>query len=101
MDSDYCVLVVEPTAFGFHNFKMVWELATLLCKPCGVVINKQTEDYEPLEHFCRNKGLSVLARIPYDPTLAKHLANNEIAAECIGEQKGLFEAILQKIGGCL
>ncbi|NLD61192.1 4Fe-4S binding protein [Candidatus Sumerlaeota bacterium] len=101
MDSDYCVLVVEPTAFGFHNFKMVWELATLLRKPCGVVINKQTEDYEPLEHFCRNKGLSVLARIPYDPTLAKHLANNEIAAECIGEQKGLFEAILQKIGGCL
>ncbi len=23
MDADYCVLVVEPTAFGFHNFRMV------------------------------------------------------------------------------
>lgn len=101
MDSDYCVLVVEPTAFGFHNFKMVWELATLLRKPCGVVINKQTECYEPLEKFCGNKGLSVLARISYDPILAKHLANNEIATEYIDGQRQLFEAILRKIGGCL
>ena len=29
---DACLLVAEPTAFGFHNFKMVYELATLLQK---------------------------------------------------------------------
>ena len=39
--ADYCVLVVEPTAFGFHNFQMVYELVNLLHKPCGVVINKR------------------------------------------------------------
>ena len=38
--ADYCVLVVEPTAFGFHNFQMVYELVNLLHKPCGVVINR-------------------------------------------------------------
>ena len=39
-DADYCLLVAEPTAFGFHNFCMVHELAGILGKPCGVVINK-------------------------------------------------------------
>lgn len=32
MDADYCLLVAEPTAFGFHNFRMVHELVTLLEK---------------------------------------------------------------------
>lgn len=101
LDADYCVLVVEPTAFGFHNFRMVWELASLLEKPCGVIINKQTAPYEPLERFCEEKRLPVLDRIPYAPALAGRLAENEIAVESIPEQGERFEAILQKIGGRL
>ncbi|MCD8133147.1 MAG: ATP-binding protein [Clostridiales bacterium] len=101
MDADYCVLVAEPTAFGFHNFRMVYELAGLLKKKCGIVINKQTEGYAPLEQFCRENRLSVLARIPYDPMLAERLAGNEIAVKCIPEQRKLFTDILEQIGGAL
>ena len=64
MDADFCVLVAEPTAFGFHNFQMVYELVSLLGKPCGVVINKQDAPYEPLEQFCREQGLPILAKNP-------------------------------------
>ncbi len=41
MDADFCILVAEPTAFGFHNFQMVYELVTLLGRKCGVIINKE------------------------------------------------------------
>lgn len=101
MDVDYCLLVVEPTAFGFHNFQMVHQLATLLQKPCGVIINKQAESYEPLECYCQEKALPVLDRIPYDSALGKRIAENEIAVACIPQQKQRFESILKKIGGCL
>lgn len=101
MDADYCVLVAEPTAFGFHNFQMVHELAALLQKPCGVVINKQTEPYTPLEDYCREKGLPVLDRIAYDPALGKLLADNEIAAEMLPGYRERFAAIWKKIGGRL
>ncbi|MCD8054266.1 MAG: 4Fe-4S binding protein [Lachnospiraceae bacterium] len=101
MDADYCVLVVEPTAFGFHNFRMVYELANLLEKKCGVVINKQTEVYLPLEQFCAEKQLPVLARISYDSGLAGRLAGNEIVSECVPEQRKLFADILEQIGGVL
>jgi MinD superfamily P-loop ATPase len=47
--ADYCLLVAEPTAFGFHNFKMVHKLVRLLHKSCGVVINKASGEYLPLE----------------------------------------------------
>lgn len=101
VDADYCVLVAEPTSFGFHNFQMVYELAGLLKKRCGVVINKQTEVYVPLEQFCKENHLPVLARIPYDPLLAERLAGNEIAATCIPGQRKLFTDILEQIGGVL
>ena len=99
MDADYCVLVVEPTSFGFHNFRMVLELVLLLKKKCGVIINKQTAVYQPLEDFCAKYGLPVLDRIYYDAELAGHLANNDIAVECMPTQMERFPRIMVKMGG--
>lgn len=99
--ADYCLLVAEPTAFGFHNFKMVWELVTLLKKPCGVLINKMDTPYGPLEDFCRERKIPVLARLPYDTRTAQAISRGQIP--CLQDEKlgELFQSILKKIGGCL
>ena len=99
--ADYCLLVAEPTAFGLHNFKMVYELVRLLGKPCGVLINKQDDPYEPLERFCEEQGIPVLARIPFDPEAAECIAAGEIAAEKLPRYRELFQGLLEKIGGSL
>lgn len=99
--ADYCLLVAEPTAFGLHNFKMVHELVHLLGKPCGVLINKQDAPYEPLERFCEEQGIPVLARIPFDPEAAECIAAGEIAAEKLPRYRALFQGLLEKIGGSL
>ncbi len=101
MDADYCLLVAEPTAFGLHNFKMVYELASLLGKKCGVLINKQDAPYEPLESFCREAGLPILERIPFDREAAECIAAGEIAAERLPRYRELFTRLLEKIGGGL
>lgn len=101
MDADYCVLVVEPTAFGFHNFQMIYELVTLLGKPHGIVINKEETPYQPLEAFCEEHEIPVLARIPYDPEVAALAANGEIVFEKKKRMKDLFTSLLEKIGGAL
>lgn len=101
MDVDYCLLVAEPTAFGFHNIKMVYELVTLLGKPCGMVINKETAPYLPLEEFCRERNIPILARIPYDSEVAARIAKGEIVAEMMPEEAGRFSALLDAIGGGL
>lgn len=96
-DSDYSIIVVEPTAFGFHNFKMVYELINVLGKDCGIVINKYTEDYPELEDFCRENEIEVLLRIPYSQNLATVSANAELVAmhdEKIHED---FENLLERL----
>ena len=98
-DADHCILVAEPTAFGFHNFCMVQELCSLLGKPCSVVINKMDAPYEPLEKFCEAHELPILARIPYDPRAALLASQGRLLYEESPEAKKLFDGILTRIGG--
>lgn len=100
-DADYCVLVAEPTAFGLHNVEMVHELVCLLGKPCGVVINKETTPYAPLEMFCQEKAIPILSRIPYDAALAKAIGNGDIVAETMPTERLRFQTLLREIGGLL
>ena len=101
MDADFCILVAEPTAFGFHNFQMVFQLVSLLGKNCGVVINKQEAPWEPLERFCRDQGLPILARIPYDPQIAAMASDGRIVSREDPRLREMFSHILHTIGGSL
>lgn len=95
--ADYCLLVVEATIFGFHNFKMVYELVSLLQKPCGVVINKGDYSYYPLINFCKENNITILCCIPYQEKLAQIGANGEVASEKDDETRMIFSALLDKI----
>lgn len=95
--ADFCLLVAEPTAFGLHNFKMVYELVTLLQKPCGVVINKADASYTALDDFCKKQGIPVLRRIPYSEKLAELGARGDVAAEIDEETADLFRSLLSDI----
>lgn len=98
-DADFCILVAEPTAFGFHNFCMVHELAVLLGKPCGVVINKWEGLYEPLKEYCKEKKLPILLRIPYEERIAEIVSSGKILVEEVPEYRKIFQELLKKTGG--
>ncbi len=96
--ADYCVLVVEPTAFGLHDVAMVYELVTLMGKKTGVVINKYEEPYLPLEDYCAKRGVAVLARLPFTTDIAATSAQGKILTQ---EDAGLqhsFSQLWQEIG---
>ena len=96
-DADVCLLVAEPTMFGFHNFKMVYELATLLHKPCKVIINKMQGAYEPLETFCEENQVDIVARIPYTKEMATLTSCGHIAYEEDEAMKAMFDAIRDEV----
>lgn len=96
-DADYCVIVAEPTAFGFHNFKMVYELCKILNKKCGIVINKVDESYTPLTDFCKENDLEVILEIPYDERIASENAKGNIASEIFPNIKDKFVQVLSHI----
>ncbi len=91
--ADVCVMVIEASAFGLHNFKMVYELATLLNKRCYAIINKVTAPYLPLEDFLNVHQVPVLLRIPYNEEVAKLSSNGVMAVTKNEALKEQFEAL--------
>lgn len=97
-EADCCILVAEPTAFGLHNLKMVHELAVLLGKPCGCIINKADGCYEPLTAYCAEAKLPILCEIPYSEETARRTAAGEIAVDYDEALKQKLEAVLREVG---
>lgn len=96
-DADYCILVAEPTVFGLHNLKMVYELVKLFHKPHGVVINKALKNNHLIKDFCCENEITVLTEIPFDSELGKLNSNGEIAARKSSAYHDLFSTLMQTV----
>jgi MinD superfamily P-loop ATPase len=93
IDSDYIVLVTEPTPFGFYDFKLAWQAFLPLGKPMGVVINRAGLGDDSVQTFCREKGLQVLAEIPYTRAIAEGYARGRVVADLSAALRQTFESI--------
>jgi MinD superfamily P-loop ATPase len=101
INSDYCILVTEPTPFGFHDLKLAIEVVRHLNIPFGVVINREGIGDERIEVYCRNENIPVLLKVPERREIA-HLYSkgvalvNEVYEWC--EMFGLvFNKILEEV----
>lgn len=96
-DADYCLLAAEPTIFGRHNLEMVWSLVRLFKKPHSVVINKCVDQTDPTEELCNEKGIKIIAKIPFDTELGTLNSNGKIASRESKKYSDLFSSLLEKI----
>lgn len=96
-DADYCILVAEPTLFGVHNLKMVYELVKLFDKPYGVVLNKCLDGENPAEKFCLENDIKILNRILFDNELGLLNSNAEIVVYKKEKYMDLFSSLLDTV----
>lgn len=96
-DSDYCIMVAEPTLFGVHNLNMVYELVKIFDIPHGVILNKCLEGENPAERFCMDKGIRILGRIPFDNELGTLNSKALIAVRESRKYLDLFSLLLQTV----
>lgn len=99
-DSDVCLLVTEPTPFGWHDLKLAMNITRLLQVPTGVVINKSdaAEGVEKIEAFCQNRQIPVIAKIPHSLAFAQSYASGSISDEFMKIAQEIWHT-LGKMGG--
>ncbi|NLM06012.1 MAG: 4Fe-4S binding protein [Tissierellia bacterium] len=95
--ADYCILVAEPTIFGTHNLKMVYELVKLFNKAFGVVLNKSTGGENPAEKFCLENDINIIGEIPYDNHLGSLNSDGKIVAKEDKKYYEIFSSILDMV----
>jgi len=94
---DFVVLVTEPTPFGLNDLALAVETLTELQIPMGVVVNRDGIGNNDVYDFCRDKGLEVLGRIPFDRRIAEVYSRGEIISRVIGDYKETMNRILDRV----
>lgn len=70
-ESDFCLLVTEPTPFGLSDLKLAVETCRSLGVPCGVLVNRAGSGFNGVEEYCEAEGLALLGRIEQDRAIAE------------------------------
>jgi len=70
-DSDFCLLVTEPTPFGLNDLTLAVDMLNKLDIPSGVVINRDGVGDSKVEEYCYKEGVPILLRIPLDIEIAQ------------------------------
>ena len=84
-ESDFCLLVTEPTPFGLHDLKMAMDMAQEAGVPSGVVINRSGSRDSLIEDECRKRSIPVLLKIPLDRRIAEAYSRGEALVDAFPE----------------
>lgn len=82
--ADTILLVTEPTPFGLHDLKLAVQVAQELKIPAGVIINRDGLTGVcgvEMKTFCREQGIPVLLRIPFEREIAEGIAQGRTLVE--------------------
>ena len=70
-DSDYCILVTEPTPYGLNDLILSIEVLKNMSIPYGVIINRDGIGDDQVENYCKQNGIKILLKIPNDRKIAE------------------------------
>lgn len=70
-DTDFVLLVTEPTPFGLHDLKLAAEAVKVLDIPCGIVINRSDLGDDKVQEYAAREQIPILLEIPFDRRIAE------------------------------
>lgn len=100
-ESDFCVLVTEPTPFGLHDLRLAVETVRELSVPFGVVINSAGIGDDAVEDWCREQGIPLLMKIPWNRRIAEGYSRGEPVISVVPELKQEFKKLYATIAAAV
>lgn len=102
-DTDFCLLVTEPTPFGFNDLRLAVAVLENLNIPHAVVINRSTVGDGSIDKFCAKNKIPILLRIPLDKNIAKAYSEGKplVDVDSIWREKfrNLFSHVKELVKG--
>ncbi|BBO92165.1 ATP-binding protein [Desulfosarcina ovata] len=96
-DTDFVLLVTEPTPFGLHDLKLAVEAVKILNIPMGLVINRADMGDDRVRAYAQREDVPILMEIPYDRQIAESYSRGELFALAIPQWKARFRELYDHI----
>ena len=92
-DSDYVLLVTEPTPFGLNDLRLAVETVRALALPFGVVINRADVGDDGVRRYCGEEDIAILLEMPDDRRIAEAYSRGVPAVEALPALRVLFQGL--------
>jgi MinD superfamily P-loop ATPase len=89
-NTDFVILVTEPTPFGLHDLKLAAGAVKILGIPCGIIINRSDMGDDRVKGFAADEGIPILMEIPFDRRVAESYSRGELIVEYLPEYRKKF-----------
>jgi MinD superfamily P-loop ATPase len=96
-DTDFVLLVTEPTPFGLNDLRLAVGMARELELPFAVVINRSDIGDDCLLQYCQRENIEVLLEIPDDRKIAEAYSRGIMIVNELPEYKDRFLFLYEKI----
>ncbi|MBS3809633.1 MAG: ATP-binding protein [Desulfobacterales bacterium] len=102
-DTDFVVLVTEPTPFGLNDLELAVETVKILKIPSGIIINRSDIGDGRVAEYAARENIPVLMEIPYDRKIAEAYSRGEPVVQAFPQWRrrfaGLYEEIEKLVAG--
>ena len=93
-NSDFVLLVTEPTPFGLHDMKLAIKVLKQLQIPFGIIVNKSVSEDDCIGKHCKSEKIHLMMRIPEDRKIAEAYSRGVSLVECMPEIRNDFEKLI-------
>jgi len=96
-DTDFVLMVTEPTPFGLHDLKLGVEAVKLLGIACGLVVNRSDIGNNDVREYAEKENLPILMEIPFDRRIAEAYSRGKLIVSTMPEWKEQFLGLYNSI----
>ncbi|MCZ4695084.1 cobyrinic acid a,c-diamide synthase [Ancylomarina euxinus] len=96
-DTNYIILVTEPTPFGLHDLKLMIALIKEIKIPFGVIINKAGLGNNEIYDYMETEQFELLGEIPFDQDFATKYAKGDLLKDIPQKISDSFYKITNQI----
>lgn len=96
-ESDFCILVTEPTPFGLNDLRLAVEVVRILKIPFGVIINRADEGDEGVKEYCSRENIPILMEIKTERKIAEAYSRGIPIVEIMPEYRKHFQLLFARL----
>jgi MinD superfamily P-loop ATPase len=96
-DTDFLILVTEPTPFGLNDLKLAVGMVKILAIPHGIVINRSDLGDDKVKEYANEENIPILMEIPFDRQIAETYSKGKLLVKELPEWKERFIHLYENV----
>jgi MinD superfamily P-loop ATPase len=96
-DTDFVLLVTEPTPFGLNDLELAVGMVRELKLPFAVAINRSDMGDDGVAQYCRRESIEIAIEIPNDRRIAEAYSRGEMVVDVLPEYLTEFSGLFGRM----